>query len=173
MSVPEPNSPEALRAAQKVRNVFYMIAAANLVLIAIVMWPRPKAPSPPQPAANAPVATDATADPVAREMDSVFERLLAGYHTRDAERFADVFSPAAVPRPDEDYFRTVIIGQYQEQFGDVLERRIVSEATSANPNGGMLVHELSTKKGVPAKSTTKFAREGHKLRVTEWRLEKR
>jgi|GEM_PF-3859045 len=37
MSVPAPNSPEALRKARKVRDIFFLIAILNIVLIFIVM----------------------------------------------------------------------------------------------------------------------------------------
>ena len=33
-------SPEGKRAAERIRTVFYAIAAANIVLVAIVMWQR-------------------------------------------------------------------------------------------------------------------------------------
>jgi hypothetical protein len=37
---PEPNSPEALRQARKVRDIFFFIAVLNIVLIFIVMCTR-------------------------------------------------------------------------------------------------------------------------------------
>ncbi len=37
---PEPITPEGKRAAERVRLIFYSIAAANIVLIAIVLWSR-------------------------------------------------------------------------------------------------------------------------------------
>jgi len=53
---PPPISPEGRRAAERIRTIFYSIAAANLVLVAIVMWrrnhgqPKPEA-APVKPAA--------------------------------------------------------------------------------------------------------------------------
>ena len=38
----EPNSPEALAKARKVKNLFFLIAIANIVVIAIVIWSRSK-----------------------------------------------------------------------------------------------------------------------------------
>jgi len=35
---PPPISPEGRRAAERIRTIFYSIAAANLVLVAIVIW---------------------------------------------------------------------------------------------------------------------------------------
>ena len=44
---PEPNSPEALRQARKVRDIFFFIAILNIVLIFIVMCTgRDSAPKP-------------------------------------------------------------------------------------------------------------------------------
>ena len=37
---PTPFSPEGKRAADRIRSIFFMIAAANIVLAAIVMWQR-------------------------------------------------------------------------------------------------------------------------------------
>ena len=35
---PEPITPEGRRAAERVRTLFYSIAAANIVFVAIVLW---------------------------------------------------------------------------------------------------------------------------------------
>ena len=37
---PVPISPEGRRAAERIRTIFYSIAAANIVLVAIIMWSR-------------------------------------------------------------------------------------------------------------------------------------
>ena len=37
---PTPFSPEGRRAAERIRTIFYAIAAANIVIAAIVMWQR-------------------------------------------------------------------------------------------------------------------------------------
>ncbi len=37
----QPNSPEALAKARKLRNIFMLIAAGNIVFVAIVMWMKP------------------------------------------------------------------------------------------------------------------------------------
>jgi len=37
---PTPITPEGKRAAERVRTIFFAIAAANIVLVAIVMWHR-------------------------------------------------------------------------------------------------------------------------------------
>ena len=37
---PTPITPEGKRAAERIRTIFYSIAAANIVLVAIIMWSR-------------------------------------------------------------------------------------------------------------------------------------
>src|SRR5688572_20763522 len=164
MAVPEPNSPEALRAAQKVRNIFYMIAAANLVVIAIVLWPRPKLPAKSRAATAIPAP--ASSDPLIREMETVNDRLFAAYHGRDAERFAALFSSAAEPKPDEAYFREVVISRYADEFGAVQEKTLSNES-KADPPGGVLVYDFTSAKGARGKSTTTFRREDGQLRVMQ------
>jgi hypothetical protein len=172
MAVPEPNSPEALRAAQKVRNVFYMIAAANVVIIAIVMWPRPKLTHPPKPLAeNVSAAAQPAVDPLAQEANALHDRLIAAYHSRDAERFAREFSSAATPPVDEEYFRAVIIGRYHEEFGELRDGKAARETTIA-PGGGVLARELISKKSGPVKSRATVRREDGQLRIVQWTLEK-
>jgi hypothetical protein len=174
MSAPEPNSREAERAAQKVRNVFYFIAAANIAVVAIVMWPRKKPTTP--TAATPPAAVEsepykAPETPGMKEMETVSDRLIAAYTARDAERFAAEFSSKAVPKVDETYFRTVIIGLYHEEFGEVLTKKLTGE-TNADPDRGMLVYEITGKKGVRAKISTNFLRDSGQLKAMQWRMEK-
>lgn len=181
MSVPEPNSPEAKRAAERIRTTFFLIAAANVVIIAIVMWPKGKPAAP----AEKPVAEKASVEPggdltaekaaatspAFAEMSTVNERVIAAYHAKDAERFAAEFSPNAVPPVTEDYFRKVVVGVYQEEFGDITGRKLTGE-TSLDPNYGMLVFEITCKKGIRAKISANFRREGDALKVVQWRMEK-
>lgn len=42
----QPNSPEAMAQARKVRSIFFLIAIGNIVLIAIVLLSRAKKPDP-------------------------------------------------------------------------------------------------------------------------------
>lgn len=49
MPAPEPNSPEALKAARKIKELFFAIAAMNLVLVGVVMCTRKKSPPPTVP----------------------------------------------------------------------------------------------------------------------------
>lgn len=43
---PEPITPEGKRAADRIRTIFFSIAAANIVLVAIVIWQRQAHKSP-------------------------------------------------------------------------------------------------------------------------------
>lgn len=52
-----PQSLEAKRAAEKVRNAFLLLAAANLVVVAVIMWHRK--PGTPAPAPTSPPAQQA------------------------------------------------------------------------------------------------------------------
>jgi hypothetical protein len=167
MAVPAPNSPEARRAAQKVRNIFYMIAAANFVIIAIVLWPTPAPPAP----NSSPLADESAANAaVLAEMERLNERLLAAYQARDAQRFAQEFSSAATPRPDEEYFRSVVLGQYYETFGEITAK---TRSPETNPvsDPPVLIHDFVSRKGLRGKSTTTFTHEGGQLRVLQWRLD--
>ena len=53
---PTPITPEGKRAADRVRLIFYSIAAANIVLVAILMWQRQAHKEHPEPPAK-PVTT--------------------------------------------------------------------------------------------------------------------
>ena len=72
---PPPFSPEGKRAAERIRTLFYSIAAANIVLVAIVMWQRrgkdqAHPPDPAKPAAvenAAPSKSDAAPAPAKPE----------------------------------------------------------------------------------------------------------
>jgi hypothetical protein len=185
MSAPEPNSPEAKRAAQKVRNIFFFIAAANIVFVAIVMWPSNKPPAEPaQPAEAESVEKEPEAEPdltestetnslkaSVQEMEVVYDRVLAAYNARDAERFAREFSAQAIPPVDEEFFRKMVIGLYHEEFGDLTKKKITRE-TNADPDYGMVVYEVESKKGIKAKVSANFRREGNTLKVVQWRVEK-
>jgi hypothetical protein len=46
MSAPEPNSPEALKAARKIKELFFCFVVLNLVLFGVVMCSRRETPAP-------------------------------------------------------------------------------------------------------------------------------
>ena len=55
---PVPISPEGRRAAERIRTIFYSIAAANIVLVAIIMWSRRNADKKPDGVPAKPAATE-------------------------------------------------------------------------------------------------------------------
>ena len=58
---PTPITPEGKRAAERVRTIFYSIAAANIVLVAIIMWRGKGRKEPANPPAK-PAMMDRAAD---------------------------------------------------------------------------------------------------------------
>ena len=56
--MPTPMSPEGRRAAERIRTIFYSIAAANIVLVAIIMWSRRNADKKPDGVPAKPAATE-------------------------------------------------------------------------------------------------------------------
>ena len=55
---PAPISPEGRRAAERIRTIFYSIAAANIVLVAIIMWSRRNADKKPDGIPAKPAAAE-------------------------------------------------------------------------------------------------------------------
>jgi hypothetical protein len=121
--------------------------------------------------ADAAVAEAAKNSPAMHEMERVNDKVIAAYNDHDAARFAEVFSPTAVPPPNDDYFRNVIMGLYHEEFGGITGKKLTGE-TNLDLNHGMLVYEITCKKGIRAKISTNFRRESGQLRVVQWRMEK-
>ena len=64
---PTPITPEGKRAADRMRSIFFMIAAANIVVVAIVLWQRQAHKDPADTPAK-PVATEeAAASPAQKD----------------------------------------------------------------------------------------------------------
>lgn len=164
MSDVAPNSPEAKRAAQKVRTVFLLIAAANILLIALMMWPRTKAPEPDKAPTPQQLAV--------KEMEAISDAVLAAYNAKDAAKFAASFSPNAVPPANDDYFQRIVVGVYHDAFGEVTSKKMNEKETNADPDYGMLVYDAECKKHQKSKLSVNFRRENGALKVMQWRLEK-
>ena len=60
---PTPITPEGKRAAERIRTIFYSIAAANIVLVAIIMWTGKGRKEPANPPAK-PGATEKAVDEI-------------------------------------------------------------------------------------------------------------
>ena len=71
----QPSTAEARRAASKVFNGFMILAAANVIIIALVMWPRGDAPEKPVPS---PVVTQST-EALEGEMKRVLDTAMAAW----------------------------------------------------------------------------------------------
>ena len=170
MSDIQPNTPEARKLARKTAEIFYWIAAANIVLVVFVFWPRSEKPE--QPAAA--TQTNAiTATPGAtHDMEVVLAATLTDYNAKDEARFASHFSQQAEPRMDARVFQNLIVGVYHNEFGDVVSITLSSAESSADPDFGMLVYVVECKKRPKAKLSVNFRRENGVLKIVQWRLEK-
>ena len=167
----QPNTPEAKKLARKVGDIFYWIAAANIVLVAIVFWPRAEKPFPPDELA-APAAASTPTPAAMHDMESAFTNALADFNAKDETRFASHFSAQAVPPMDTHFFQKVIVGIYHLEFGEVLSKKINNTETAADADYGMLVYEVDCKKQAKVKLSVNFRREGGVMKIVQWRMEK-
>jgi hypothetical protein len=127
-------------------------------------------PGPAKPAKPVVVATTPEQKAAIAEMEKLNEQVLASYAAGDAVAFAKDFSPTAVPKPDAHFFKKVVVGLYQDEFGEITAKKFTGE-TSANTDYGMLVYECTCKKR-KAKLSVNFRREGPTLKIVQWRMEK-
>ena len=171
-----PNSPEARLKAQKIKNIFMLIAALNLALIAIAFWPGStgkKKDVAPGNALSAPMpGLSAPAQKNPHEMELIFDSTLPGYDSLDSGKFLRFFSPTAQPAPTAAFFSDVIKGLYHHEFGAVVSKKLIPGETSSDPDNGMLVYETQCKKRPAVKLSVNFRREGGDLKIVQWRMEK-
>ncbi len=164
---PAPNSPEAKAKAAKVKSYFMLIVAANIALIAIVLWPREDA--------GKPAATpkfDSASTTSMQSMENIFDTAVAGYNGLESEKFLLCFSPTAEPPANAAFFENVIKGLYHHEFGAVLAKRLIPGETSPDADFGMLVYETQCKKRNAVKLSVNFRRESGDLKIVQWRMEK-
>ena len=171
MSDIQPNSPEAKKLARKVSDLFLCIAAANVVLIAIVLWPR-GGKSEQQTTTATQTQTDIAMPSPTHDMEAVLSSALADYNAKDETRFAAHFSKQAEPLMDAHIFKNLIVGIYHHEFGDVLSKTLSSAESSADPDFGMLVYIVECKKRPKAKLSINFRRENGVMKIVQWRMEK-
>ncbi len=170
MSDIQPNTPEAKKLARKVSDLFLCIAAANIVLIAIVLWPRSGKQE--QQSAATPTQTDAATHGAIHEMEAVLADALADYNAKDESRFTAHFSKQAEPPMDSRVFKNLFIGIYHDEFGDVLSKTLSSAESSSDPDFGMLVYIVECKKRPKTKLSVNFRRENGVMKIAQWRMEK-
>lgn len=171
MSDIQPNTPEAKKLARKVSDLFLCIAAANIVLIAIVLWPR-GGKSEQQTTTATQTQTDTAKPSPTYDMEAVLSSALADYNAKDETRFAAHFSKQAKPLMDAHVFKNLILGVYHHEFGDVLSKTLSPSESSADPDFGMLVYIVECKKRPKAKLSINFRSENGVMKIVQWRMEK-
>ena len=171
MSDIQPNSPEAKKLARKVSDLFLCIAAANIVLIAIVLWPR-GGKSEQQTTTATQTQTDIAMPSATHDMETALASAIADYNAKDETRFAAHFSKKAEPPMDAHVFKNLITGIYHDEFGDVLSKTLSTPESSADPDFGMLVYIAECKKRPKVKLSINFRRENRVMKIVQWRMEK-
>ena len=171
MSDIQPNSPEAKKLARKVSDLFLCIAAANIVLIAIVLWPR-GGKSEQQTTTATQSQTDIAMPSATHDMETALASAIADYNAKDETRFAAHFSKKAEPPMDAHVFKNLITGIYHDEFGDVLSKTLSTAESSADPDFGMLVYIAECKKRPKVKLSINFRRENRVMKIVQWRMEK-
>lgn len=166
----QPNSPEAKRAAQKVKNGFMFLAALNLVLIAVAVWPskKPKPPeTAPPPAIEAPSGQNA-----AVEMNRVLDAAMKAWEQRDAKAFYAQFATAHVPADSDAVFDRLFLGVYADEFGTIAAKTPVPRESNGDPDFGILVFVAECAKHPRARLSANFIRENGQLKLAQIRMEK-
>ena len=171
MSDIQPNSPEAKKLARKVSDLFLCIAAANIVLIAIALWPR-GGKSEQQTTTATQTQTDIAMPSATHDMETALASAIADYNAKDETRFAAHFSKKAEPPMDAHVFKNLITGIYHDEFGDVLSKTLSTAESSADPDFGMLVYIAECKKRPKVKLSINFRRENRVMKIVQWRMEK-
>ena len=145
-------TPEGRRAAEKVRTLFLLIAAANIVLVAIVLWSRHTAGDSLRP----------------EEMKRVVSRTIAAYCAKERAAFLESFSTAAEPRADAAFFDSVILGEYHRDFGTVMSSKPLQRPADSMTRD----YELVCEKQPRVRLTVKFVREDGGEKLVLWRMER-
>jgi len=158
---PAPITPEGKRAADRVRSIFFMIAAANLVLVAIVMLLN---------GSGKPARTDAV-DRTVAEMEAALSRALSAYNAADRQGFLACFSVKTGAAADTAFFPTKIEDGCLRDFGKVIGNEFLSSKVAPDGNGGVLVHGVTCEKRRGAQLTADFVRESGAMKLIGWRIE--
>jgi hypothetical protein len=157
---PAPITPEGKRAADRVRSIFFMIAAANLVLVAIVMLLN---------GGGRAGRPDADAKPVA-EMQAAFSRALTAYNAADRDAFLTCFSAKTGAATDAEFFSTKIEGGCLRDFGKVTGNEFQSSRVEPDGTGGALVYHVTCEKRQGAQLMAEFVRESGAMKLIGWRI---
>ncbi len=169
----QPKTPEARRAAQKLFNGFMILVAINIIIFAVIMWPRGEAPKVPNATAPGPVVyVDKTGDPATGEMLGVFLVAFDAWTKGNAGAFYAQFAAKYVPADSAGVFAKVFAGVYAEEFGKLGEMKLISRESSNDRDYGMLVFSIASEKVPTAKLSANFLRENGVLKLAQMRLEK-
>lgn len=166
----QPNSPEARRAAQKVKNGFMFLAALNLTLIAVAVWPsgEKKPAETMQPPANEAPPSPNAAD----EMNRVLDAAMNAWEQRDAKAFYAQFATAHVPADSVAVFDRLFLGVYADEFGAITAKTFVPKESTADGELGTLAFNAECTKHPKARLTANFVRENGQFKLSQIRMEK-
>ena len=159
---------EARRAASKVFNGFMILVVANVIIIALVMWPRGDAPEKPVPS---PVVTQST-EALEGEMKRVLDTAMAAWGKGDATAFYAQFAAKYVPADSVNSFQRLFAGVYGDEFGKIKAMKLNARESSSDPDYGMLVFDAECEKHPKARLSANFLREAGQLKLAQIRLEK-
>ena len=171
----QPKTPEARRAAQKLFNGFMILVAINIIIFAVILWPRGEAPKAAAPEAAAPgpvVYVDKSGDPAMGEMMGVFLVAFDAWSKGNAGAFYAQFAAKYVPADSAGVFTKVFAEVYAEEFGKLGEMKLISRESNNDRDYGMLVFSIATEKVPTAKLSVNFLREKGTLKLAQMRLEK-
>lgn len=137
------------------RTIFACIVAANLALIAIVIW-------------QGYSGKRGDSRPPARSaQEELTERSVAAFNAGDTRAFSALFTAAMHSDPAMHH------AEYQRDFGRILAWKLTSQAESAGGGENEVVHEISCEKEPHARLVTKFVQEKDTLKFAEWSIKRR
>lgn len=152
---PTPITPEGKRAAAKIRNLFAYIVAANIALVAVVVWQGyfgKKGNSSPEE--------------VASVTDELMDRSIVAYNEGDTRAFSALFTTKEGFNPAARH------EEYHREFGRVLTKKRLSTPETQHGEGVLVVHEVTSEKVPAARLITLFSREKPGVKLLEWRIER-
>lgn len=141
-----PITPEGKRAAERIRSLFFTIAAANLVLVAIVIW-----------------QGFFGKHDKARSQEEILDRSIAAYNAADTRAFSALFAAGTTPDP------AIHQSEYLRDFGKILGKKLIPQTDPPSDDSGF-VHEVECEKDPRARLVTKFTREKDVRKLVEWRI---
>lgn len=150
---PTPITPEGKRAGERIRSLFFTVAAANLVLVAIIIWQGSFAKHD-----NARATEDVSVT------EEILDRSIAAYNAADTRAFSALFVTGATPDPAMHH------SEYLRDFGKILGKKLSPQPEAAASDGGAIVHGVTCEKDPHARLVTKFTREKDAQKLVEWRI---